>query len=367
MRICFTTQVILPFFNQSFPLERLGGAEIQQFYLGKYLSEKDCSVIYLSHDYNQNKIYRYNKISFVKTYSSSEGLPGLRFFYPRLSKIWRGLKIADADIYFTRGEGFIPGILKIFCEIYKKKYVFSGAHDTNFIPGQRRLRFARDRILFEYGFKRADAIIVQSENQHKLLKENYGIDGTIIRNIYPEKNHFKVFQKKHILWVANLREFKRPELYLDIAKKFPQEKFIMIGGSAYNSKYYDNIKNTAESIPNLDFKGFIPFEETEQYFDGAKFFVNTSKYEGFPNTFLQAWCRGIPVVTFVDPERTISQKKLGMVVTSSEEFYQAVRIMSQKYLDYYESVIQYYKEYHSPKNINNYIELFRGLLKDNQQ
>ena len=58
---------------------------------------------------------------------------------------------------------------------------------------------------------------------------------------------------------------------------------------------YDKTVEQSRKVPNLDFKGFLPFTEVEKQFKKAKLFINTSEYEGFPNTFLQAWRRGIPV------------------------------------------------------------------------
>jgi glycosyltransferase involved in cell wall biosynthesis len=53
-------------------------------------------------------------------------------------------------------------------------------------------------------------------------------------------------------------------------------------------------------------------------------FVNTSEIEGFPNTFLQAWVRGIPVVSFFDPDGVIQREGLGRTVASVEEMAAAV-------------------------------------------
>ena len=59
--------------------------------------------------------------------------------------------------------------------------------------------------------------------------------------------------------------------------------------------------------------------------------INTSEHEGFPNTFLQAWSRGIPVMSFLDPDNLIQEHNLGIVCKNIEEMKnQLLKFLSNK-------------------------------------
>ena len=64
-------------------------------------------------------------------------------------------------------------------------------------------------------------------------------------------------------------------------------------------------------MPNLDFKGAVPYHTVNSYFEAARLFINTSESEGFPNSFLQAWVRRVPVISFFDPDNLIEELGLG--------------------------------------------------------
>ena len=67
-------------------------------------------------------------------------------------------------------------------------------------------------------------------------------------------------------------------------------------------------------LSNVVFRGQVGPEEAERVIGEAALLLCTSDQEGFPNTFLQAWSYGTPVVTLqIDPDSIIKRLELGAV------------------------------------------------------
>src|SRR6185369_9474625 len=153
------------------------------------------------------------------------------------------------------------------------------------------------------GLKRVDSIVVQNQVQREQVLEHYGRDSTLIPSCYALPPGAKADRDGYILWAATVRPSKRAETFLEIARRMPHQRFVMVGGPAPErgaEEYYRGIVAAARTIPNIDVRGFVPYAEVDKWFDGARVLLNTSLYEGFPNTFLQAWARGMPTVSFFD-------------------------------------------------------------------
>lgn len=319
--ICFVAPAAYPVIARDQNIKKIGGAEVQQSIIAKELVKEGYRISMICLDYGQEDLLEIDGIRIIKAHKPDEGIPVLRFIHPRTTSVWLAMKKADADIYYQRSAGFLTGIVSFFAKIHKKKFIYSGAHNRDFVPGKELIQFRRDKIIFRKGLKYADAVIAQNENQKELGQKNYNITPVIIPNAYKLTGRRQEIEKSSkddgfILWISTIRELKRPEFFLELAKSLPQYRFKMIGGQGNSLKYFHEIEKMASQISNLDFLGFLPFSRTEDYFDSAVIFVNTSIIEGFPNTFLQAWARSIPTVSFFSPFPEKTKNRPGAYVVS---------------------------------------------------
>lgn len=323
-KICFVESQSYTVFSSDKDKMSSGGESVQHTLLAREFAAQGWQVGMVSKDVGQTDGQIVNGVQVWKTYRQDSGLPFVRFFYPRLYTNWRALARADADIYFQSCAGLMTGVVARFVARRRRKMIFRVAHDADCIPGQQLVKNNRDRKIYEYGLKCADLISVQSEVQASTLKDNYGLDSVLVNMIAEmPPGEPEIDRDIDVLWVNNFRAFKRPELVCEIARKMPDVSFTIIGGEirAYKD-LYRRVEEEARSLPNVNFVGPVPYSEVNSYFSRAKLFLNTSDSEGFPNSFLQALVRQVPIVTFFDPDGLIRANDIGVSVESQDSFHE---------------------------------------------
>jgi glycosyltransferase involved in cell wall biosynthesis len=75
------------------------------------------------------------------------------------------------------------------------------------------------------------------------------------------------------------------------------------------------VLDAARGVPNLAVCGPASRPDVPPLYLGASCLVCTSRAEGFPNTFLEAWSHGLPVVSTFDPDGLIAGAGLGRAAT----------------------------------------------------
>jgi len=370
-RICFLALNAYPTIAGT-PEARVGGAEVQQLILARYLVKQGHEVFFVTRDHGQPEAVVIDGITVLRSFRSHAGLPYVRFFHPRWTAIWKALLRADADVFYQRCAGMETGLLAMFCSRYRKKFVFASASDADFDIRHPMIPTWRDRLLFGYGLRRAAAIIAQTETQRALLRNNYALDAQVIPNCWEERPSTipRGTRQGYVLWVSTLRTWKRPELFVELARSLPEVRFVMAGGPALGKEdLYEEIANASRSLKNLSFEGFVPFGKIDSLYENAALLVNTSlPIEGFPNTFLQAWSHGIPVVSFFDPDGVIKRRQLGIAADTFVSMRDSVISLTHDsglYEKCQKNVLEYFAGHHhvsiiGPRYENVFSDLWTG-------
>jgi glycosyltransferase involved in cell wall biosynthesis len=218
------------------------------------------------------------------------------------------------------------GLLALFCRWHGRRFVFRTASDPDCDRTRVHLlvRYARDRRLYEYGLRRADAILVQSAAQAARLAATFGLSGRVA-GMLVDAPLPACGRDIDVLWVSNIRAEKRPDRFLALARRLPHASMHMVGGPLPGADaMFREIGSAAAATSNVMFHGPLSYCATNDLYGRARLLVNTSDIEGFPNSYLQAWVRGVPVVTLIDPDGVIAREGLGVAVASPEEFPAAI-------------------------------------------
>jgi glycosyltransferase involved in cell wall biosynthesis len=263
---------------------------------------------------------------------------------PRLGYLTDGRALYNAlgqigpHVIYQRVACAYTGICALYSRRRSVPMVWHVAHDTDVAPqviesARNLLRQRLEKWAVEYGARNATGIVVQTHHQAQLLKKHYNRNAErVIPNFHPAATEpIDKSAPLTVLWIANLKQWKRPEVFVRLAGRLAMRKdirFIMVGAPAAeggNSAWRKALMRDIEAAPNLRYLGEKTQAEVNTLLAQAHVLVNTSTHEGFPNTFIQAWLRNAAVVSLsVDPDGVLERCKVGIAAQTEPALEAAV-------------------------------------------
>jgi glycosyltransferase involved in cell wall biosynthesis len=304
IRVCFVILRAYPLFNSAVNTV-FGGAEVDLYLLATELAgDSRFDVRFVVGDYGQPPLEQRQNVTLIKS------LDVRRNYFLNAYKIWNALRRADADIYVQEACSLLTTTIALFCKYHHRKFIYRTAH-TDETDGTYFRRHPLRGRLVEWAFRMADPLIVQNqEDQARLLR--HGQNSIVIRNVCRLRD-VNFADREYIFWAGRSGPVKRPDLFVDLAKLFPERSFVMVCSRAEGDNRYDDLARGAAAVPNLKFIPGLPFEQIDAFFEKAILYVNTSDSEGFPNTFVQACKSGTPILSLnVNPDEFLTRHNCGL-------------------------------------------------------
>ncbi len=369
-RICFIISRAYPLFNPEIE-SPFGGAEVNLYNIAMQLSKNiRYDVYFLVGDYGQKNIEIYENVKVLKlNYFNLAKYKKTYHKVLRYLALFNHIISVNADIYIISTACEILGWTVMLAGLLKKKKViYRIASDSDLDMDYCRKKGIKFYLLYNLGLRKCSSIAAQTNTQKLLLMNKFKLDSIVIRNGFFIPDNINFGNKKYILWVSRAIKIKRPELIIEMALSLPEEEFIIIippsgtsdeSNSQEETKFREHILNKASLIKNIKVIGYVPFNKISLFFEKSKLFVNTSLFEGFPNSFIQAFTTGTPVLSFrIDPDSVIKHYEMGYICNDSlDNAVNFIReLTDEKILYYGKNASKYVRENHNIRDISKKYE-----------
>jgi glycosyltransferase involved in cell wall biosynthesis len=232
---------------------------------------------------------------------------------------YRTYKEVNADVYIGFGANDLTAEQVSFCRIHDKKSVLwsisdADFNDTYFHGSNIRNYYGDVGDRCHFALMRAHFWITQNNHQREMAKAMFLRDSVIIPNpidlaIQPHPGRARD-KRGYALWIGKADATKQPQHFVALAKAFSGLEFFMVlnpSRTAVEEKIYEHHPG------NLRIVDSVHRDEVPALMEGAFVLVNSSKFEGMPNVFLEACRAGTPLLSLnADPNGFIGGEGCGI-------------------------------------------------------
>ena len=313
-----------------------GGAAVQAYGWIRGLLASGHEVIVLT-DLSSNAELKEQcqDLQIIGLYNQKKGIRWLRWIYYRFPFLYKSIKKVNPDYLYLSVPGWTSFLFGLICKRLKIQMIQRISNDfmvdDRIIKNQSRIY----AYFMHKGIHLADYILCQNDYQlqqittkhsgskvFKISNPIYQVDTSEPKN--PDQRHY-------IAWLGLFQYQKNLKLLFEIARALPSIEF-QVAGKEDPKCDFETLHYLARiaALPNVKMVGFLSRQQVFLFLSNAKYLLNTSHYEGFTNTFLEAMSAGTPIISSsnVNPDKIIPTFKLGFIYETVQELVDKIKTVS---------------------------------------
>jgi glycosyltransferase involved in cell wall biosynthesis len=233
---------------------------------------------------------------------------------------WRAaalLTSCDADIYHSQEPSFTTYLAQRAMPDRKHLVTLRDTRELSDwmtelrYPSLSRLQVLsnylyEDSLLVRRAVRRADRVFCAAEflRAKGARKYRLKVEPELLPTPVAVPAEVRKSERPTVCYLARWDRRKRPELFLDLARGFPQVRFVALGRSR-DAAFERRLKERYAGRPNLEMPGHIDqfgSSGLSNLLSESWILVNTARREGLPNAFLEAGAHGCAILSAVDPD-----------------------------------------------------------------
>ncbi|MEM7819946.1 MAG: glycosyltransferase family 4 protein [Candidatus Aenigmatarchaeota archaeon] len=322
------------------------------------------------------------------------GYPKLPFKLQYFSYFMTYKMLVDSDIYHSTGESIYSYLAKKARPNKKHIITFQDPRDDNdwneifTVPKttdkkileiwkdgletfqlKKKTLFRKIREKMEYkAVKEADLLFCQAKYLSNKVKNMFNLNYTpdfLPNPVYIPKK-IKKAEKPTTCFLARLDIIKRPWIFFDLAKEFPEIDFIVMGKSHYH-QITERIYKKYSNIKNLKFMGWCFGKEKNQILEKSWILINTSIHECLPVSFLEALSYKCAILSCQNPDNLTEKYGIKADLYDFDSFREGLIKLLENNLwkRLGEMGYKYVKEVHDVnKVVNKHIKIYKNIYRN---
>ncbi|WP_066781012.1 glycosyltransferase family 4 protein [Sphingomonas sp. CCH5-D11] len=313
---------------------------------------------------------RSGEATLLRVYAPRGALPGGTYLFKFLPRMFLAGARFRPDVLVQAVAGVNTGLMWLLSRLLRRPFVYRCANDID-LDDRVRTRLGRGQaFFFGLGLSRADAIVAQNGTQLAGVQRRFpNKPALVLHNPFQPRTNLIASRasRGYVAWLGVFQPQKNLPLLAEIAAALPDVSFHIGGKPEERMRDAETLSalDRLKTLPNVTLRGYLRRTEVPDFLGQALLLLSTSHYEGFSNTFLEAWGAGTPTVVpaRVDPDGLIAAHGLGEAADDNALLVSAIRrivdLPAERYAALSETCHRHVLTAHDPRILS---ELFIQFL-----